>query len=138
MGSLGSTAPEEVDWIKAHGTGTPANDVSEAQAIRTVFGAGGRRIPVTSLKATLGHSLGASGAVEAVAAVLALNGGFIPATLNLREPDPGCDLDVVRDGPRPLKARTVLANAFGFGGNNAAILLRSAGARPDKGGVHES
>jgi len=136
--ALGSTAPDEVDWIKAHGTGTPANDASEAQAIRAVFGAGGRRIPVTSLKATLGHSLGASGAVEAVAAVLALNGGFIPATLNLQEPDLGCDLDVVRDGPRPLEARTVLANAFGFGGNNAAILLRSAGSRPDKRGVHES
>jgi 3-oxoacyl-[acyl-carrier-protein] synthase II len=138
VGSLGATAPEDVDWVKAHGTGTPANDASEAQAIRTVFGARGRRIPVTSLKATLGHSLGASGAVEAVAAVLAMNGGFIPATLNLQEPDPGCDLDVVRDGPRPLEARTVLANAFGFGGNNAAILLRSAGSRPDKRGVHEN
>ena len=127
-----------MDWIKAHGTGTPANDASEAEAIRSVFGPRGREIPVTSLKAALAHSLGASGAVEAVATVLALDGGFVPATLNVDEPDPACGLDVVREGARALPARTVLANAFGFGGNNAAILLRSAGPRLGQRGTHES
>ncbi len=136
--ALGAVAPDQVDWIKAHGTGTPANDASEAQAIHTVFGARAARLPVTSLKATLGHSLGASGAVEAVATVLALHGGFIPPTLNVDQPDPACDLDLVTGGARPLRARTVLANAFGFGGNNAAVLFRSAGVPEDARGSHES
>jgi 3-oxoacyl-[acyl-carrier-protein] synthase II len=124
--ALGSTVADDIDWIKAHGTGTPANDASEAEAIRTVFG--DRRVPVTSLKATLGHSLGASGAVEAVATILAMNGGFIPATLHSEDIDPACDLDLVKS-VRARRARTVLANAFGFGGNNAAILFRSADER---------
>jgi 3-oxoacyl-[acyl-carrier-protein] synthase II len=136
--ALGSTAPDAVDWVKAHGTGTPANDASEAQALHAVFGARARALPVTSLKATLGHSLGASGAVEAVAAILALQGGFVPATLHVDEPDPACDLDLVRGASRPLRARHVLANAFGFGGNNAAVLFRSAGDDAGARGSHES
>lgn len=136
--ALGSTPADAVDWVKAHGTGTPANDASEAQALHAVFGARTRALPVTSLKATLGHSLGASGAVEAVATVLALEGGFVPATLHVDEPDPACDLDVVRGAARPLRARHVLANAFGFGGNNAAVLFRSAGAAAGARGSHES
>jgi 3-oxoacyl-[acyl-carrier-protein] synthase II len=136
--SLGTTDPDAVDWVKAHGTGTPANDASEAQALHAVFGARARTLPVTSLKATLGHSLGASGAVEAVAAVLALAGGFVPPTLNVEAPDPACDLDLVRGAARPLRARHVLANAFGFGGNNAAVLFRSADGSVGERGSHES
>jgi 3-oxoacyl-[acyl-carrier-protein] synthase II len=135
--ALGAIAPDAVDWVKAHGTGTPANDASEAQALHSVFGERARTLPVTSLKATLGHSLGASGAVEAVAAILALQGGFVPATLHVERPDPACDLDLVRGASRPLRARHVLANAFGFGGNNAAVLFRSAG-EADPRGSHES
>jgi 3-oxoacyl-[acyl-carrier-protein] synthase II len=136
--ALGDTPPDEVAWVKAHGTGTPANDASEAEALHAVFGARASRLPVTSLKATLGHSLGASGAVEAVAAVLALEAGFVPPTLHVEQPDPACGLDLVLGQARPLHARTVLANAFGFGGNNAAVLFRSADARPDARGSHES
>lgn len=122
--ALCGTAVEEVGWIKAHGTATPANDSAESEAVRAVFGP--RRVPVTSLKSALGHSLGASGAVETVAAVLALEAGFVPPTLRFEQPDPECDLDVVHGAARSCRARAVLVNAFGFGGNNASVLLRSA------------
>jgi len=121
--ALGSTPVEAVDWIKAHGTATPANDVAEARAVRSVFGA--RRVPVTSMKAALGHSLGASGAVETVGTLLAMQGGFVPPTLRVEQLDPECDLDVVRGIARAWEAETVLVNAFGFGGNNASVLLRA-------------
>lgn len=122
--ALGLTDVSEIDWIKAHGTGTPANDVAEADAIRQLFGS--RRIPVTSMKATLGHSLGASGVVEAIGTILSMNGGFIPPTLNVTKVDPACgDLDVVYGESREQRGATVLANAFGFGGNNASILFRT-------------
>lgn len=120
--ALGDTPVEALDWIKAHGTATPANDVTEAQALRAVLGR--RRTPVTSLKAALGHSLGASGVVEAVGTVLAMQGGFVPPTLHVEEVDPDCDLDVVC-APRASAGETVLLNAFGFGGNNASVLLRA-------------
>jgi 3-oxoacyl-[acyl-carrier-protein] synthase II len=123
--ALGSIDASEVDWIKAHGTGTAANDSSEAAAIHTVFGARASSIPVTSMKATLGHSLGASGVVEAVGAILSMNENFIPPTLNVRDIDPACDLDIVSGTARTHTGHTVLANAFGFGGNNASILLRT-------------
>lgn len=123
--ALGVTSASEVDWIKAHGTGTPANDVAEAEAIHTVFGERAARIPVTSLKATLGHSLGASGVVEAVGTILSMNEHFIPPTLNVQEVDPACNLDIVTGTSRDHAGHTVLANAFGFGGNNACILLRT-------------
>ncbi len=115
--------PEQIDYVKAHGTATPANDLTETRAIKHVFG-GNTRVPVSSVKSMIGHSLGASGAVEAVAAVLALNGGFVPPTLHLDHPDPECDLDYVPHRSRPRELRAVLANAFGFGGNNAAMVLR--------------
>jgi len=122
--ALGHLPPEEVDWIKAHGTGTPANDVAEAQAIRSVF-LRHQRVPVTSIKSMIGHSLGASGVVESVATILAMKGGFVPQTLHLENLDPECDLDVVSGQPRANRGKAVLANAFGFGGNNAAILFRA-------------
>lgn len=115
--------PEQIGWIKAHGTGTPANDVIETRAIKRVFGEK-PAVPVSSLKSMLGHSLGASGAIESVAAVLALRGGFLPPTINLETPDPDCDLDYVPNQSRRAEFDAVLANAFGFGGNNASMVFR--------------
>ncbi|MFP2959166.1 beta-ketoacyl-[acyl-carrier-protein] synthase family protein [Myxococcus sp. 1LA] len=115
--------PEQIGYIKAHGTGTPANDVIETRAIKHVFGER-TRVPVSSIKAMVGHSLGSSGAMEAAAAVVALNDGFLPPTLHLDTPDPECDLDYVPHRSRPAKLEAVLSNAFGFGGNNAAMVFR--------------
>lgn len=119
--------PEQIDYVKAHATATPANDLTETRAIKTVFGAR-TRVPVSSVKSMIGHSLGASGAVEAVAAVLAMQGGFLPPTLHLEHPDPECDLDYVPHHSRPRELRAVMANAFGFGGNNAAMVFTRADA----------
>jgi 3-oxoacyl-[acyl-carrier-protein] synthase II len=116
-------APEEIDYVKAHGTATPANDVIETRALKLVFGES-TRVPVSSLKSMIGHSLGASGAVEAVGALLAMGGGFLPPTINLATPDPECDLDYVPNASRARELRTILVNAFGFGGNNAAVVFR--------------
>lgn len=122
--ALGTFPLEAVGWVKAHGTATPANDAAEARAIRMVFGARISRLPITSLKAAVGHSLGASGAVESVLTVLALNGGYVPQTRGVRIPDPECAMDVVMETARAVEAEMVLANAFGFGGNNASLLFR--------------
>ena len=116
-------APEEIDYVKAHGTATPANDVIETRALKLVFGES-TRVPISSLKSMIGHSLGASGAVEAVGALLAMGGGFLPPTINLTTPDPECDLDYVPNESRARELRTILVNAFGFGGNNAAVVFR--------------
>jgi 3-oxoacyl-[acyl-carrier-protein] synthase II len=124
--ALSSLHPEQVDWVKAHGTGTRHNDAAEAQAIHAVFGRRAAALPVTSMKSLLGHSLGASGVVEAVGVVLALAGGFVPPTRNCERPDPSLGLDIVAGAARPLAAGCVLANAFGFGGNNAALVLKAA------------
>jgi 3-oxoacyl-[acyl-carrier-protein] synthase II len=120
-------AVEEVDYINAHGTGTPLNDVVETRAIKAVFGRRAERIPVSSTKSALGHCLGAAGALEALAGLLAVRGGFVPATVTLEQPDPECDLDYVPAAPRPASLRTVLSNSYGFGGNNTSIVLRGAG-----------
>jgi 3-oxoacyl-[acyl-carrier-protein] synthase II len=123
--ALGRLDASEIDWIKAHGTGTPANDLAEAEAIHNLFGARASKVPVTSMKATLGHSLGASGVVEAVGTILSMQDGFIPPTLNVRDVDPACDLDVVVDEARPHRGASVMANAFGFGGNNAVVIFQN-------------
>ncbi len=115
--------PEDVDCVNAHGTGTPKNDAVETAAIKEVLGDRARRIPVHAVKSMTGHMIAASGAVEAAAAVLTLRTGTVPPTINLRTPDPECDLDYVADGPRPFDGRTVLANSFGFGGQNAALIF---------------
>jgi 3-oxoacyl-[acyl-carrier-protein] synthase II len=115
--------PEEVDYVKAHGTATAANDVTETRALKQIFGKG-TQIPISSVKSMIGHTLGASGGVESVAAVLALAGGFVPPTLHLEHPDPECDLDYVPQASRPRDLHLVLANAFGFGGNNASLVFR--------------
>jgi 3-oxoacyl-[acyl-carrier-protein] synthase II len=115
--------PAAVDYICAHGTATPANDAMEAKAIREVFEKDATRIPVSSIKSMTGHTLGASGALAAVASLIAIRDGFIPPTIHHEAPDPGCDLDFVSTGARPAVLNVVLANAFAFGGNNTSLLL---------------
>jgi 3-oxoacyl-[acyl-carrier-protein] synthase II len=119
-------AAETIDYINAHGTGTPQNDVVETRAIKQVFGAHAYRIPVSSTKSQVGHCLAAAGAIEALAALLALRGGFVPPTATLEEPDPECDLDYVPGRSRRVALRTVLSNSYGFGGNNTSLVLRAA------------
>ena len=119
-------APEAVGYINAHGTGTPLNDAIETAAIKTVFGAAARRLAVSSTKAAVGHTLGAAGAIEALATVLALRDGFLPPTVNLEEPDPACDLDFVPRASRPATLALALSNSYGFGGNNTSLVLARA------------
>jgi 3-oxoacyl-[acyl-carrier-protein] synthase II len=114
-------APADVGYINAHATSTPLGDRLEAKAIRDVFG--DRPPPVSSTKSALGHLLGAAGAVEAAIAVLALERGLLPPTLNQEDPDPQIELDVVPNEARPAAARLALSNAFGFGGTNASLLF---------------
>jgi 3-oxoacyl-[acyl-carrier-protein] synthase II len=115
--------PLEIDCISAHGTGTPKNDVIETMAIKEALGARAYEIPVHSVKSMTGHMIAASGAVEAAAAALTLARSKVPPTINLTQPDSQCDLDYVPGAARPFSGRTVLSNSFGFGGQNAAIVL---------------
>ena len=121
-------SPADVDYVNAHGTSTPLNDAAETRAIKTVLGDG---VPVSSLKSVIGHLLGAAGAVEAVATVLALRDRVAPPTVGWAERDPELDLDYVPDGPRPLTSANgravALSNSFGFGGHNAVLAICSAG-----------
>jgi 3-oxoacyl-(acyl-carrier-protein) synthase len=116
--------PDEVDHVNAHGTGTKPNDVTETQAIKAVFGAHAAAMPVTSIKGSTGHLMGAAGSLEAIASVLTLRDGVVPPTINFREADPECDLDYVFNAPRKTAVRTVLSNSAGIGGCNAAVILR--------------
>jgi len=113
-----------IDYINAHGTSTPLNDVSETRAIKAVFGESAYEIPVSSTKSMLGHALGASGAVELVGCVRAITDGIIPPTINLDNPDPDCDLDYVPNVARQARVDAVLKNSFGFGGQNACLVLK--------------
>jgi 3-oxoacyl-[acyl-carrier-protein] synthase II len=115
--------PEAVDYVNAHGTGTPANDKTETKALRRVLGGRADQVPVSSTKSMIGHTLGAAGALEAAASVLAIRDRFVPPTIHLEEPDPECDLDYVSQGARDLAVDVVLSNSFAFGGNNTALLL---------------
>jgi 3-oxoacyl-[acyl-carrier-protein] synthase II len=116
-------APRDVDHCNAHGTSTPPNDAAEAAAMRAVFGGHTDRIAVTSTKSAVGHLLGAAGAIEAVATVMALVTGIVPPSLNLDHQDPACDLDVVHRAPRALRAQVAISNSFGFGGHNAVLVF---------------
>jgi 3-oxoacyl-[acyl-carrier-protein] synthase II len=115
-------APERVDYINAHGTATPANDVTETKGIKAVFGKRAHDIPVSSTKSMIGHTLGAAGILEGIACFLAITGDFIPPTIHLTEPDPQCDLDYVTEGSRKAELSVVLSNSFAFGGNNTTVL----------------
>ncbi len=115
----------DVDYINAHGTSTPANDASETAAIKGVFGELAYRIPISSTKSMIGHALGASGAIESVAAIKAIETGIAPPTINYETPDPDCDLDYVANRARKLgDIRCVLKNSFGFGGQNACLVFK--------------
>jgi nodulation protein E len=118
--------PQDVDYINAHGTGTQANDVTETRAIRLAFGAYADRLAVSSTKSMHGHALGASGALELVAAIGALREGVVPPTANLDQVDPACDLDYVPNVAREMPVRAVLSNSFAFGGLNAVLALKRA------------
>lgn len=115
--------PEEIDYINAHGTSTPQNDINETRAIRQVFGAHAARLAVSSTKSMTGHLIGAAGAVEAIATVLAVKTGLVPPTINYRTPDPECDLDCVPNDARPMAVRAAMSNAFAFGGTNAVLVF---------------
>jgi 3-oxoacyl-[acyl-carrier-protein] synthase II len=116
--------PQDVDYINAHGTSTPANDKAETSGIKSVFGEYAAKIPVSSIKSMIGHAIGAAGAIEAVACCLTIKNNIIPPTINYKDPDPDCDLDYVPGQARAQKVDIVLSNSFGFGCNNAALIFR--------------
>ena len=116
---------EAIDCIAAHGTGTPLNDVSETIAIKAAFGAHAPAVAVSATKSMVGHLLGGAGAVGALAAVLAIAEGRVPPTINLRTPDPECDLDYVPNEARETPVRAAMVNGFGFGGQNGAVVFRA-------------
>jgi 3-oxoacyl-[acyl-carrier-protein] synthase II len=115
---------DQVDYVSAHGTGTPTNDRLETLAVKRVFGARARQVPVSSVKSMIGHTMGAASAIEAAVCALAVYEGRVPATMNLHEPDPECDLDCVPNTARDLRVRVAMNNAYAFGGNNASLILR--------------
>jgi len=116
--------PEQVDYINAHGTSTPFNDRTETQAIKACFGDYAYRVPISSIKSMTGHTMGASGAIEAVISILTILTGVIPPTINLHHPDPECDLDYVPNEARQTSVNVVLSNSMGFGGHNACLVFK--------------
>jgi 3-oxoacyl-[acyl-carrier-protein] synthase II len=116
--------PEDINYVNAHGTSTPANDRLETLAIKQVFGDHVAKMPVSSSKSQFGHLLGAAGAVEAIISLLAIREGLVPATINHRVPDPACSLDVVPNTPRHAELNLVASNSFGFGGHNVCLVFR--------------
>jgi 3-oxoacyl-[acyl-carrier-protein] synthase II len=116
-------SPDQVDYINAHGTGTPLGDVAETNAIKEVFGAHAHDLAISSTKSMVGHMFGAAGAIEAIVSALAIHEGVIPPTINYRHPDPACDLDYVPNEAREATIRVALSNAMGLGGHNGCVLL---------------
>ena len=116
--------PTDIDYIAAHGTGTPLNDAAETLAIKLAFGEHARKLAISSQKSMVGHLLGAAGAVGAAAAVLAIYNDLVPPTINLNTPDPQCDLDYVPNKARKMTVRAAAANGFGFGGQNGSVIFR--------------
>jgi 3-oxoacyl-[acyl-carrier-protein] synthase II len=116
--------PSEVDYVNAHGTSTPLGDIMETHAIKYALGDRAKKVMVSSSKSIFGHCLGAAGGLEAAATILSMEAGKVPPTINLEVPDPECDLDYVPNVARDAKVNVVMSNSFGFGGHNAAIVLR--------------
>jgi 3-oxoacyl-[acyl-carrier-protein] synthase II len=116
-------SPDDIGYVSAHGTGTPANDRAEAVALRAVFGDRASRLPISSVKSMIGHSMGAASAIESVVCCLALRDGVVPPTINYETPDPDCPLDCVPNAARQLAIRAAMNNSFAFGGNNAVAIF---------------
>ncbi len=116
--------PEDVDYINAHGTSTPLGDIAETRAVHSVFGAAAGKVAISSTKSAIGHTLGASGGIEAVACIKAIEHNTIPPTINYETPDPDCDLDYVPNVARDARVNYAMNNSFGFGGHNASLIFR--------------
>ena len=114
----------DIDYINAHGTSTPINDASETKAIKAVFGEHAYNVPVSSTKSMVGHSLGASGSLEAIVCINSINDGVLHPTINQDEPDPDCDLDYIPNVAREVEVNVTLSNSFGFGGQNACLIIK--------------
>ncbi|QDU74735.1 3-oxoacyl-[acyl-carrier-protein] synthase 2 [Bremerella volcania] len=117
-------APEKIDYINAHGTSTPPGDKAETTAIKTVYGDHAYKLAVSSTKSSLGHSLGASGGIELIACIKAIQEGIVPPTINLEKPDPACDLDYTPNEAKNRKVSYAMSNSFGFGGHNACVIAK--------------
>jgi 3-oxoacyl-[acyl-carrier-protein] synthase II len=121
--------PADVDYVNAHGTGTPFNDSSETAALVAALGCKAREVPVSSTKSMIGHLLGGAGAVEGILTVLALEAQWLPPNVNYETPDPECRLRIVQHAERPRRLNVALSNSFGFGGANATLAFRRVGDR---------
>jgi len=117
-------APEDIDYVNTHGTSTQENDSIETLAIKAVFKDRARQVAVSSIKSMLGHLIGAAGAAEIIASVLAIREGIVPPTMNLHDPDPKLDLDYVPNAPRKMAVNAVMKESFGFGGQNNVVILK--------------
>jgi 3-oxoacyl-[acyl-carrier-protein] synthase II len=123
-------SPDQVDYINAHGTSTPLGDEIELGAVKRLFGDHAYKLSMSSTKSAIGHLLGAAGTVEAIFAILAMRDGVVPPTLNLDNPSPSCDIDLVPKVAKERKVDYVLSNSFGFGGTNASLIF----SRPERAG----